>query len=220
MSGLVLDVLPGAVGIAISPVALIVVIVLVLAADRRRAVAFAAGWVIGLTLVTTVGFFVGNALGLRSEGLVSPVAGIIQLTAGIIIIALLLREWMRRARPDGHLQLSTWEERVGELTAKGAFRFALSLVLASPKSLSLSLVAGLLISAGPTGMSVWTAGVFIAVAVSTVVAPLLWLLFGRGERDERLRALRDWLIVHEIPVATSVLAILTANYLRGAVFAF
>ncbi len=93
------DLLPSAVGVALSPVP-IVAVILKLGTPRARTngPAFAAGWVAGLVTVGVIVLLVaGNA---DSSGDTSTAVDVVVLLFGVLLLAVAVKQWQGRPRPD------------------------------------------------------------------------------------------------------------------------
>ena len=86
------DLLPSAVGVALSPVP-IVAVILMLGTPRARTngPAFAAGWVAGLVTVGVIVLLVaGNA---DSSGDTSTAVDVVVLLFGVLLLAVAVKQW-------------------------------------------------------------------------------------------------------------------------------
>src|ERR1700746_1167620 len=94
------EVLPFAIGIAISPVP-IIAIILILFSDRARSngLSFLAGWVIGLAAVSTVVYLVSDAANAGSDSLPSDSLSRGKVVVGVLLLGLARREFAKRPAP-------------------------------------------------------------------------------------------------------------------------
>ena len=98
MGGVIGDILPLAIVVAISPVPIIAVILILFSARARtNGPAFLAGWVVGLAVLGTVVLVLSDAGDLHDQDGPSTAAGVVQLILGVLLLLASLRQW--RSRP-------------------------------------------------------------------------------------------------------------------------
>lgn len=155
--------------IALSPFALIPAVLLLLAENPRRlALAFLAGWLSGVLLLTAVAVALADVV----EAWQAPewfawIRGVV----GVVLIGLGLRGLLSRGSSDG----SGWASRLIGITARKALSLGLLLALANPKVIALAAAGG--IGIGYTSSSfveeVIQVVLFAAVASLGVAVPLV-----------------------------------------------
>ena len=105
------DLLPSAIGVALSPVPIIAVI-LILGTPKARSngPAFAVGWVLGLVIVSVIVLLVAGGSDDPDSGS-STAVDVIKLLIGVLFLVLALKQWQGRPQPgeeaddadvDGH----------------------------------------------------------------------------------------------------------------------
>lgn len=101
------DLLPAAVGVALSPVP-IVAVILMLGTPRARAngPAFAAGWVLGLGAVTAIVLLVADDADSSDD--TSTVASVVILLFGLVLLLLAVEQWQGRPRPGAEPEMPRW----------------------------------------------------------------------------------------------------------------
>ncbi|MFJ3218715.1 GAP family protein [Kitasatospora sp. NPDC086801] len=213
--------LASAVGIAISPPALIAM-VLMLAAPRGRALglAFAAGWAVGLAAVVAVVVAAGSALG---PGVGRPAWPYwpywLKLALGVLFVLMAGKQWRDRPR-EGHVTAPPrWMREVDRFSAGRSAGLAVVLVGASPKNLALAVGGAASIAASTAGVggTVAAAALMVLVGSLCTLLPLGVHLFG-GDRSARaLGEWKAWLATHSTAITTTVLAVLGAEYVGDAV---
>ncbi|AOX65619.1 hypothetical protein BJK06_07525 [Curtobacterium sp. BH-2-1-1] len=185
---------PGALGIAASP--LTVASVVFLLGQRRgyrSAVACALGWSTAIVVALVVAVLLGERLPPPSaDG--APVQAVVALSASVLLFALAVVQWVRRRLPDGAFASSRWSERMESVGPVRAFALG-GLLFLSPKLFVLAFAAGLAFGdADPTAVETVVAGVlFVLVSASTALVPIL-LAVTLGEHARRaLAAMRAWI---------------------------
>ena len=92
------EMLPAAVGVAISPLPIVaVVLMLVTPRGRVNGPAFLVGWVVGIAAAGTIALLVAGGAGASEGG--EPASGVawVKLALGVLLLLLALRQW--RGRP-------------------------------------------------------------------------------------------------------------------------
>src|SRR3954464_3975433 len=94
------QILPLAVGVALSPVP-IVGVILMLATPRARpnALAFLAGWIVALAGIGAIVLLLSSGISASDNGQPKTWVSVLQLVLGAGLLLLALRQW--RARPRG-----------------------------------------------------------------------------------------------------------------------
>jgi hypothetical protein len=103
------DVLGLAVGVAVSPVAIVVIILLLTTPlGRANGTLFAIGWLAGLAILGTVILLVANPADASSAGKPAAWVGWLKLLLGALILAAAVRHWRRRPTAGAEPQLPKW----------------------------------------------------------------------------------------------------------------
>src|SRR4051794_32495801 len=102
MGQVVGDLLPLAVGVAISPIPIIAVILMLLAPRAGgTSGGFLAGWILGIGGATTVFLLLAGTLDLGSgDSQPSAAASWIKLALGVLLLLLAVRQWGRDRSPE------------------------------------------------------------------------------------------------------------------------
>lgn len=198
------DLVPLALVIALSPLSIIpAVLVLDTAKPRPTGLAFLAGWLLGLTVLTTIFLEVSSLAGGMREKPPSW-ASWLRIVVGAALIAFGLYRWFTRHR-SAHTP--KWMSSMSKFTPARAFVVAAALTVINPKVLFICAAAGLAIgTAGLRAPGTWGAEAwFVLIAASTVAIPILAYAVMGDRLDERLAKLKDWM---ERQHATLIAAIL------------
>ena len=186
--------LPIAVAVAASSVPIMVTILILLSPKRNRvAIPFLIGWVVGMAGVVIASAYGANALPIRPLRAEQKAIGIAEIVVGVALLLTAVLAW-RRAAPQPAEGQSRWiatVERMGPIAAVG---LAIALNL-RPKGLLLGVAAGLAI-AGARMTDADTVIVFflyLAVACSTVIVPIISTMLAPTQMQPRLISARDWL---------------------------
>src|SRR3954462_8368072 len=98
MGGVIGELLPLAVGVAISPIPIIAAILMLLSPKARgTSLGFLLGWVLGIVVAVVLFTLLSSFLPESGTDAPKPVAGGIKLVLGLVLVRLAVRQW--RSRP-------------------------------------------------------------------------------------------------------------------------
>jgi len=193
------EVLPFAVGVAISPVPIIAVI-LVLFSSRARVngPVFLAGWVLGVAAVSIIVYLVSDASDASTDDTTSDTIFWVKLLLGVLLVVLAVRKWRSRSGGGDEAPPPKWMASIDSLTPVRAGGLALLLSGLNPKNLALSLAAGAgLAQVGATGGEAAVGlAVFIVIASLSIAVPVVFYLAGGERAAGSLNGWRAWLSTH------------------------
>lgn len=204
------ELLPLAVGVAISPLPIIAVI-LMLFSDRARAtsLAFLLLWVGGIAVSLAALVAVASAGDLASGGSDggSTTVGWIKVVLGILVLVLAVKEWRGRPGPDAAPELPGWMQRLDTMRPVAALGLMLGVSLLNPKNLLL--LAGGAVAISQAGLAGGDEAVAIAVftviaALGVAIPTLAYLIAGRRAQPALDRA-KAWLESNNSTVMTVLL---------------
>lgn len=207
VGGALNDLVPLAIGVAVSPLPVLAV-VLMLLSDRGtpNALGFLAGWAFGLVAVLSA----TAALGLGSGGTDTPTWAAIEVGLGVFLLLLAAVAWSRRPRPGQVREPPRWLEIVERMSPPQALGLGVLLVLINVKDLALTVTAGAdLTDAGLEGAQAAAAvAVFAAIGSLSVALPIVIAAVADGGAHRALGGFRAWLERYgEIAVAVTLLVL-------------
>ena len=214
------DILPMAVGVALSPVP-IIAIVLMLGTPRAKAngPAFAFGWLIGLSIA---GGVVLSLAGGRAEddgdGPATWVS-LVNLVFGMLFVVVAARTWLGRPRGGDEAEMPKWMQAIDTFKAGKSFAAGIVLSGLNPKNLALTIAAAATIAGAgiSTGEEIGTLAVFILLGSVSILAPL-GIYFAMGSRAVTvLGALKTWMAAHNAAIMTVLLLVLGAKLIGDAI---
>ncbi len=197
-------VLPFAIGVAISPVPIIaVILVLFTPRARTNGVAFLAGWVVGIAIVTTVVYVIASSAGVSDSSNTSSDASFwIKLLLGLVLIRFAVRNWRKRPAPGQEAPPPKWMSALDEFTPVKTAGIAALLGAVNPKNLALAIGAATsLAHLGASGTEA-TVGivVFVVLASLSIAAPVVLFLAGGDKAAGVLNGWKAWLSVNNAAV--------------------
>jgi Sap, sulfolipid-1-addressing protein len=213
MGAVIGDLIPLAVGIAISPIAVIAVILMLFAPRASGTSAgFVVGSVVGIVAATVVFIAIAGAVDLGSNSQPSTGASAIKLIVGVGLIVLGLREWRHRPASGDEAKLPGWMSAIDKLTPAKAAGLGLGLAAVNPKNVALIIAAGVAIAGGhlSVGGQVVAVAVFTVIGVSTVAGPAIAYWVAAPRMRGPLDRLRTWLSEHNADVTGTVLLVIGA----------
>jgi threonine/homoserine/homoserine lactone efflux protein len=205
------DVLPSALGVAISPVPIIAVILMLLAPRARAAsVAFLLGWVVGVTVVVVVVTLVVDPVDSSEPDDPSTFSSVLKLVLGALFLLLALRSWRSRPRPGQAAAMPSWMSAITDFNATKALGLGLLLSAVNPKNLVMCIAAGAAIGGGAedTSEAVVAIVVFVVIASASIAVPVIGYLVAHERMRQPLEELRQWLTAHNSTVMTVLLLVL------------
>jgi threonine/homoserine/homoserine lactone efflux protein len=212
------DVLPLALGVAVSPIPIIAVILMLLSPKaQENGPTFLVGWVAGLAVVGIVVTALSGNAGLGSGGANGSALGsLIKLALGVLLLFLAFRDFRNRPRLGEQPPLPGWMRAIDSINPVQAFGFAVLLSAVNPKNLSLTVAAAVTIA--QEGLSTVGATValviFVVLASLSIALPVALYLAGGPSARARLDSLRGWLNANNATV-TAVLLLVIGVVLIG-----
>ena len=217
--GVLGDLLPLAIGIAISPIPIVACILMLFTAKARlNGPAFLLGWVLGVTVVTTLVVLLSDATAATDDTASGPSLGdIILLLLGIGAILLGIRQWRGRPKPGEDAKMPPWMAAIDQFTPVKALGFGFLLSAINPKNLGLAAAAGLVIDQGVAagGSALAMELLFIILASLSIGVPVIYLLAGGEGAKHTLEGWRTWLEAHNAAVMAVLFVVIGAKLVGG-----
>jgi threonine/homoserine/homoserine lactone efflux protein len=217
MGDVIGEILPLAVGIAVSPIPIIAAILMLLSPKARgTSLGFLLGWVLGIVVVVGVFTLLSSVLPDSDSDASKPVAGTIQIILGALLLLLAVKEWRSRPHPGTEPELPKWMAAIDTMTVVRGLVLGFVLAGLNPKNLLMGVAAGVAIGGGnlDSGTIVVAVVVFTIVAASTVAIPVIAYLVASAKMAGPLEALRTWL-VHNNSTVMAVLLLVIGVVLIG-----
>lgn len=206
MNDVVSEIIPIAIGIAASPFPIVPAILLLFTARPRAAgISFLLGWTTGILLATTL-FELASAF-IQAQDEPPAWASWTRIALGTALLILGLREWFQRGESK---EPPSWMSSISEQSPSGAYRLGFVLSAANPKVLLLAAAGGLAIGSAqlPVSQAVAAILIFTAIAISTVLVPVLLYLVLGDRILPPLARVRDWLMANSAAVMAVVITVI------------
>ena len=191
MGSVIGELLPLAIGIAISPVPIIAVILMLFSPRAgSTSVGFLIGWVAGIIVAT--GIFTALSGSLTTGGAPSSSSSWIKLVLGLLLFSVGARQWRGRHTPH---ESPKWMAAIDGFTFPKALGLGFLLSAINPKNLIMAAGAGVIIgSAGLSlGSEIGAIAVFTVIAAATVAIPVIAYLVAADKMRGPLDRLKAWL---------------------------
>ena len=214
------DILPLAIGVALSPVP-IIAIVLMLGTPRARSngPAFALGWVAGLAVVGGVVLALASDNAQADDGSPETWVSVLKLLFGLLFLLLAARTWRGRPREGEEAAMPKWMQAIDAFTAGKSLGAGFLLSGINPKNLALTIAAAAAIAQTGVsgGESAVALAVFILVGSLTILAPVaVYFLLG-ARAPAILNELKTWMAAHNAAIMTVLLLVLGAKMVGDAI---
>jgi threonine/homoserine/homoserine lactone efflux protein len=213
------EVLPSALGVALSPVP-IVAVILMLGTPRARSngPAFAVGWVLGLVTVSVLVLALASGSDDPDSG-TSTTVDVVMLVLGLLFLVMAVKQWRGRPRPGQPAEMPSWMSSVDHFAPGRSLGLGVLLSGANPKNLALTLAAAASVAqAGLDGVqSAEVIAVFVIIGSLTVVGPVLLFVFAGESAATPLAALRGFMTQNSAVIMMVILVLLGAKLVGDSI---
>lgn len=191
----VANALPIAVGIAISPLAIVaLMIILMTPRASRNAPAFLLGWLVGFLIV---GVLASLIPGVENEpGDPKTLAGIVRIVLGLLMLALASRQWVKRPAAGQEPEVPSFFTRFIEMDAAHCALLGLLLSAVHPKNLPLIAAGTAAIGAYDLslGATILAFSIFTILSSATILLPIAGYLLAAQRVATLFERWKVWLI--------------------------
>ena len=211
MNDVVGEILPLALGVAISPIPIIAAILMLLSPKARgTSLGFLLGWVLGIVVAVVAFTLLASVLPEADDSSSKPVAGTIKIILGALLLVLAVKQWRSRPTGDAEPALPHWMQAIDTMTVGRALVLGFLLSGLNPKNLLMGAAAGLAIGSADltTTDHVIAIAVYSLVAASTVAVPVIAYLFATERMAAPLASLRTWLVHNNATVMAVLLLVI------------
>ena len=193
---MVIDSIPSAIGIAISPLPIIAILLMLMSKRAKsNSIAFAVGWIIVLIIISFVLLLMAEAGSVGSGKEANRTALYIQLGLGILLLFFAFKNWTKRPKPGQKPVMPKWLQSIDKLNPAGAFGLAIILGGVNPKNLTLAIAGILTIAeANISDSEVYSSvAVFVLIASTTMILPVLYYLVAQKQAAKLFLSMKGWL---------------------------
>jgi hypothetical protein len=211
MGGILGELLPLALGVAISPVPIIAVILMLLAPRARStSLGFLIGWLAGIVVSVVVFLLLAGLLGDGTQDGPSTAVSWIKLVLGVLFLVLAVGQWRGRPKPGVDPELPGWMKAIDSFTPGRAAGLGFLLSGINPKNLAMAIAAGVAIGGAglPGGQQVVAVIVYVVIAASTVAVPVIAYAVAADRIRGQLDELKSWLEANSATVMAVLLLVI------------
>jgi threonine/homoserine/homoserine lactone efflux protein len=216
------QVLPLAIGVALSPMPIVaVVLMLVTRQARVNGPVFILGWLVGLAAVGVIVLALAAPADASEEGEPATWVGVVQLVLGVLLLLVALRQWRGRPQGDEEPPVPKWMGAIAGFTPVKAGGAGVLLSGLNPKNLLLAVGAGTAIAQTgiPGSEQALVYAVFALIGTIGVAAPVV-LYFALGDRaPQLLEALRSWMARNNALIMAVLLLVLGGKLIGDGIAA-
>jgi hypothetical protein len=217
------QILPTAVGVAISPLPIVaVVLMLVTPRGQVNGAAFVLGWMLGLAIVGAIVLSVASGANASDDGEPATWVSVLKLALGVLALLLGVRQFRSRPRGDAQPEAPKWMRALDTFTPVRAAAVAVAMSAVNPKNLLLAIAGAVAIAqtgiaAGEQAVA-WA--VFVVIATVGVALPVA-IAFVMGARSrELLDDLKTWLSQNNAVIMAVLLIVIGAKLIGDAISGF
>jgi threonine/homoserine/homoserine lactone efflux protein len=208
------EILPLAVGVAISPIPIIaVVLMLSTPKGKGNGLSFLLGWLIGLGLVGVIVLLVADPAGASEDGGPAMWVGWLLLVLGVLAVLIGIRSWRGRPRGDEEPPLPKWMSAIDQFTPGRSLGLGFLLAALNPKNLTLTLAAAASIAAGGLSStdSYIVLAVFVLIGTVGLAIPIGIYFLGGEKATETLAEIRHWLAINNATIMAVLMVVIGAK---------
>jgi threonine/homoserine/homoserine lactone efflux protein len=213
------DLLPVALGIALSPFP-VVAAVLVVGTPRARTngPAFAVGWLVGLTALTTVAVVAVSGAD-DAESSTRTAVDLVRVAIGVALFVGAALKWRGRPRDGETAPTPTWMASIETMSPRRSLVLGLGLGGANPKNAAFAIAAASsIITLGARGDGVGIAiAVFVVLASLSVIGPVAARLLLGDTVTAPLDAVKAFMLANNSVILMVVFVLLGAKVLGDGI---
>jgi len=211
------QVLPAAVGVALSPIPIIAVVLMLTSPKAKvNGPAFVVGWLLGLAILGAIVMAIAGPAESGSGGSPSTGASWLEVVLGLLLLVVAVRQWKQRPVGGAEPESPKWMAKIDTFTPVKALGIGAILAGVNPKNLLLGVSAAATIAqTGISGTQQAIAyGIFALIATIGVGVPVV-IYFAMGDRAQAmLDELKTWM-AHNNAVIMSVLCLVIGVKIFG-----
>ena len=196
-----------------------VIMMLVSANGRAKAVAFVLGWLVGSALLATVIVLVSDGAGVGSDDEASDVVNVLLIRVGAALLLAAVRQWRARPAPGEEPKEPKMLGAIDGLDVPRAAAVGALLAAVNPKNLALTAAAAAAIAQANLegGESAVAVAVFVVIAAAGVALPVI-AASALGDRAPAMLAdWKLWLTHNGAVIMAVLLAVIGANVLGNGI---
>jgi len=214
--------LPAAVGVAVSPLPIVaVVLMLVSRRGRTNGPAFVVGWIAGLAIVGAIVLAVSSGADASDGGQPATWVGVLKLVLGALLLLVGVKQWRGRPRDPSEASPPKWMASLDTFTPVKAAGAGVLLSGLNPKNTLLA-IGGAAAIAGTgidTSQQIVAYALFVVIATLGVATPVVLALV-MGDRSRKLLGeIKDWMTANNAVIMAVLLLLLGVKLIGDGISA-
>lgn len=208
-----------AVGVAISPLALVaVILILGVPRGRANALAFALGWLVAVAAVFGIVLIIGTAAGAHHHGAPATWVSWFRLILGILLGLMTVRQLKMVSRAEEGL-LPRRFRNLEQFTTGNSLALGAVLAVANPKNVMQIATGAVAVAANVErhGRQIGSAAIFLVLASLGVLVPLLIAVIGHRSAPATLERWKQWTIRNHYGIMAVLFALLATKSLGDGI---
>jgi threonine/homoserine/homoserine lactone efflux protein len=214
--------LPAAVGVAVSPLPIVaVVLMLVSRRGRTNGPAFVVGWIVGLAIVGAIVLAVSSGAGASDGGQPATWVGVLKLVLGALLLLVAVKQWRGRPRDPSEATMPKWMSALDTFTPVKAAGAGALLSGLNPKNTLLAISGAAAIAGTGIGTSqqIVAYAIFVLIASVGVATPVVLALV-MGDRSRKLLdEIKDWMTANNAVIMAVLLLLLGVKLIGDGISA-
>jgi len=152
----------------------------------------------------------------------SPVAGVIKIILGALLLFLAAKQWRARPAEGEQAEMPKWMSAIDSMTAAKGLGLGFLLSAVNPKNLLMAISAGLIIGGANLSFGETTVVivVFVLLAASTVLVPVVGYLIASARMGGPLDSLRGWLVANNATIMAVLLLVIGVSVIGKGIASF
>jgi threonine/homoserine/homoserine lactone efflux protein len=203
--------LPAAVGVALSPLPIVaVVLMLVSRRGRVNGPAFVLGWIAGLAVLGAIVLSASSGADASDGGQPATWVSVLKLVLGALMLLVALKQWRGRPRDPSEVTTPKWMSALDTFTPVKAVGAGGLLSGLNPKNTLLA-IGGAAAIAGtgiPAGEQAVAYAIFVVIATVGVGAPVVVSLVMGDRSRALLDSLKNWMGANNAVIMAVLLLVL------------
>lgn len=237
MGELILSLVPLALGILLSPLAIMALVAVLLSRSARpNGIAFLLGWVVAVAIILIGSLIVFHVLEVHEQRTPPVWVLVLRLVLGLILLLAAVHVYRKGRKAvhkmanavtpaevgDAAPQLPGWITVVGKFTPLRSYLLGLGVFVLNPVSVSCTLLAALEIRS--TNLAALPAllitFVFALLAIAPIAAPVIFTLIRREMARPFLDATQEWIVNNTKTLNAIVLLVIAVLQFQKTVSGF
>ena len=186
---------------------------------KTTSLGFLVGWVLGIAVAVVAFTLLSSVLPEQDSSGASPVSGVIKIGLGVLLLLVAIKQWRGRPAAGAEPELPKWMAAIDTMTAGKALGLAFLLAAVNPKNLLLAISAAVIIGGAglSLGQSIVVIVIFVVLAASTVLVPVVGYLVAATRMAGPLDRLRLWLMDHNNAIMAVLLLVIGVSMIGKGV---